>query len=77
MHMGHEIDMVVDGGIHLIWRSHDLNNEGSWSGRLCVHLVPGGVMIKLGEHTCIHTYHTREHDVEFLVHQEDLRIEKK
>jgi hypothetical protein len=74
MNTGHEIDMVDDRGIHLIWRSHDLNNEGSWSGRLCTDHVPDGVVIKLGEHSYIHTYHIREHDVECLVLQEDLRI---
>jgi hypothetical protein len=77
MHMGHEIDMVVDRGIHLIWRSHYLNIEGLWSGKLYVDHVPGGVVIKVGEHSCINTYHIREHDVECLVHHEDLRIEKK
>jgi hypothetical protein len=35
MHIGHEIDMMVDMGIHLIWRPHDLNKERSWGGRLC------------------------------------------
>jgi hypothetical protein len=30
MDMGHEIDMVVDTGIHHTWRSQDLNNERLW-----------------------------------------------
>jgi hypothetical protein len=49
MHMGHEIDMVVDMRIHHTWRSQDLNNERSWGGRLCAGHVPGGVVIKIGE----------------------------
>jgi hypothetical protein len=52
MHMGHEIDMVVDTGIHHTWRSQDLNKERSWGGRLCADHVPGGVMINLGERSC-------------------------
>jgi hypothetical protein len=50
--MGHEIDMVVDTGIHHTWRSQDLNNERLWGGRLCADHVPSGVMIKLGERSC-------------------------
>jgi hypothetical protein len=52
MDMGHDNDMVVDTGIHHTWRSHDLNNERLWGGRLCADHVPGGVMIKLGERSC-------------------------
>jgi hypothetical protein len=47
MHMGHEIDMVLDTRIQHTWRSQDLNNERSWGGRLCTDHVPGGVVIKL------------------------------
>jgi hypothetical protein len=55
MHMGQEIDMVVDWGIYLIWRSHDLNNERSWGGMLCTDHVPGGILTKLGECSCTNT----------------------
>jgi hypothetical protein len=44
-----EIDMVVDRRNYLIWRSHDLNKEGSRSYRLHADQVPGGVVTKLDE----------------------------
>jgi hypothetical protein len=43
------IDMVVDRGNHLIWRSQDLNKEMSCSCRLHADQVPGGVVTKLDE----------------------------
>jgi hypothetical protein len=41
--------MVVDRGNHLIWRSQDLNKEGSRSCRLHADQVPSGVVAKLDE----------------------------
>jgi hypothetical protein len=77
MHMGHEIDMVVDMEIHLTWRSQDLNNERSWGGRLCTDHVPGGIMIKLGERSYKYNEDIREHAVVRSMYREDIRIEKK
>jgi hypothetical protein len=77
MHMEHEIDMVVDMGIHHTWRSQDLNNERSWSGRLCADQVPGGIMIKLGERSCRYNEGIREHAMVQSMHREDIIIEKK
>jgi hypothetical protein len=77
MHMGHEIDMVVDTGIHHTWRSQDLNNERSWGGRLCADHVPGGIVIKLGERSCRYNEDIREHAAVRSMHREDIIIEKK
>jgi hypothetical protein len=77
MHMGHEIDMVVDTGIHHTWRSQDLNNKRLWGGRLCVDHVPGGVMIKLGERSYRYNEGIREHATVWSMYREDIRIEKK
>jgi hypothetical protein len=77
MHMGHEIDMVVDMGIHHIWRSQDLNNERLWGSRLCADHVPSGIVIKLGEHSCRYNEGIREHATVWSMKQEDTRIEKK
>jgi hypothetical protein len=77
MHMGHEIDMVVDMEIHLTWRSQDLNNERSWGGRLCTDHVPGGIVIMLGEHSYKYNEDIREHAVVRSMYREDIRIEKK
>jgi hypothetical protein len=76
MHMGHEIDMVVDTGIHHTWRSQDLNNERLWSSRLCADHVPGGVVIKLGEHNYRYNEGIREHATVRSMHLEDIRTEK-
>jgi hypothetical protein len=40
MHMGHDIDMVVNTGIHHTWRSQDLNNERLWGSSLCADHIP-------------------------------------
>jgi hypothetical protein len=77
MHMGHEIDIIVDRGIHLIWRSQDVNNKRLWCGRLCTNHILGGVVIKLSERSCRYKENIMEYIVVWLVHQEDLRIEKK
>jgi hypothetical protein len=77
MHMGHEIDMVLDTGIQHTWRSQDLNNERPWSGRLCTDHVPGGIVIKLGELSYRYNEGIREHATVWSMHQEDIRIEKK
>jgi hypothetical protein len=77
MDMGHEIDMVVDTGIHHTWRSHDLSNERSWGGRLYADHILGGVMMKLGERSCRYIEDIREHAAMQLMHREDIRIEKK
>jgi hypothetical protein len=77
MHMGHEIDMVVDTGIHHTWRSQDLNNKRLWGGRLCVDHVPGGIMIKLGERSYRYNEGIREHATVRSMYREDIRIEKK
>jgi hypothetical protein len=77
MHMGHEIDMVVEMGIHHTWRSQDLNNERTWGGRLCADHVPSGVVIKLGERSCRYNEDTRKHTAVRSMHREDIRIEKK
>jgi hypothetical protein len=77
MHMGHEIDMVVDTEIHHTRRSQDFNNERSWGGRLCADHVSGGVMIKLGERSCRYSEDIREHAVVWSMHREDIIIEKK
>jgi hypothetical protein len=69
MHMGHEIDMVVDTGIHHTWRSQGLNNERSWGGRLCADHVPGGVVIKLGEHSRRCNEGIREHSTVRSMHR--------
>jgi hypothetical protein len=77
MHMRHEIDMVVDTGIQHTWRSHDMNNERLWGGRLCAKHVPGGIVIKLGERSCRYNKGIREHAIVQSTHREDIRIEKK
>jgi hypothetical protein len=77
MHMGHEIDMVVDTGIHHTWRSQDLNYERLWGSRLCADHVPGGVVIKLGERSCRYNEGIREHATVRSMLREDIRIEKK
>jgi hypothetical protein len=77
MHMGHEIDMVVDTGIQYSWRSQDLNNERLWGGRLCADHVPGDVVIKLDERSCRYNEDIMEHTEVWSMHQEDIRIEKK
>jgi hypothetical protein len=77
MHMGHEIDMAVDTGIQHTWRSHDLNNERLWGGRLCVDHVLGGIMIKLGERSCRYNEGIKEHATVWLMHREDIIIENK
>jgi hypothetical protein len=77
MHMGHEIDMVVDTGIHHTWGSRDLDNERLWGSRLCANHVPGGTMIKLGECTCRYNEGIRKHATVWSMHREDIKIEKK
>jgi hypothetical protein len=74
MHMGHEIDTVVDTGIHHTWRSQDLNNESS---RLCADHVLGGVVIKLGERSCRYNEGIREHTTVRSMHHKDIIISKK
>jgi hypothetical protein len=76
MDMGHEIDMVVDTGIHHNWRSQDLNNERLWGGRLCADHVPGGVMIKLGERSCRYNEGIKEHATVWSMHRQDITISK-
>jgi hypothetical protein len=77
MHMGHEIDMVVDTGIHHTWRSQDLNNERLCGGRLCADHIPGGVVIKLGERSCRYNEGIREHAMVQSMHRDDIIISKK
>jgi hypothetical protein len=77
MHMGHEIDTVVDTGIHHTWRSQDLNNERSWSSRLSADHVLGGVVIKLGERSCRNNEGIREHATVRSMHHKDIIISKK
>jgi hypothetical protein len=76
MDMGHEIDMVVDTGIHHTWRSQDLNNERLWGGRLCADRVPGGIMIKLGERSYRYNEGIKEHATVRSMHREDITISK-
>jgi hypothetical protein len=76
MHMGHEIDMVVDTRIHHTWRSHDLNNERLWSDRLCADHVPGGAVIKHGERSCRYNEGIREHAMVWSMHREDIIISR-
>jgi hypothetical protein len=76
MHMGHEIDMVVDTRIHHTWRSQDLNNKRLWGSRLCADHVPGGIMIKLSECSCRYNEGIKEHATVRSMHREDIRIEK-
>jgi hypothetical protein len=77
MHMGHDIDMLVDTGIHHTWRSQDLNNERLWGGRLCADHILSGVMIKLGERCCRYNEGIRKHATVRSMHGEDIKIEKK
>jgi hypothetical protein len=73
MHMWHEIDMVVDTGIHNTWRSQDLNNERLWGSILCADHVLGGVVIKLGERSYRYNEGIREHATVWSMHREDIR----
>jgi hypothetical protein len=43
MDMGHEIDMVVDTGIHHTWRSQDLNSERLWGTYVSIYWRKFGV----------------------------------
>jgi hypothetical protein len=76
MDMGHEIDMVIHTGIQHTWRSQDLNNERLWGGRLCADHVPGGVVIKLGEHSCRYNEGIKERTTVWSMHREDITISK-
>jgi hypothetical protein len=76
MHMGHEIDMVVDTRIHHTWRSQDLNNERLWSDRLCADHVPGGAVIKHSERSCRYNEGIREHAMVWSMHREDIIISR-
>ena len=75
MYVEHEYDNMAGMGNHLIWRSQHLIKERSRSGRLHADHVPGGVVINLGECSCTHTKHLREHDVVWSVYEEDLTTE--